>query len=641
MNNISKTTFLKYLRCPRAAGFESKTGELIHNYKLDLNKADNEQKTHLLELDIKEKLKDLFSDMLKDDEAEESDGEEYAATDFDNLIKENKALSAMMNTYFQIEELSTAKARTLFGGLIIAGRREGNQVLGQKIINLFKDGFNFYSFIDTYQEDEQNIRIIESKSTTSSKFLDLGPSVKKEKQPIFVTSPQGVLYLKEEVGNFELDEKYFEHRNKLLDRFSAVGGYVYDLAWQRYIIEHSEPTNKKRRYYLSVLNRDYKCDGKKDQDGRNLYNPEAIVTFIDLTQITAELQTSIEADFNTLIERITHPDTSIVPLENRKCQIGKGYHECPWIKICKKDKKVPDKNSVYVYLDGHKGFGDQDMKADEKESREDLIERGITGALDVTYEWLSPKQQIQYRTIFNGKPFIEKEFIRSMLNDLRYPLFHLDFETMNYPLPKFRQEAPYQQSVFQFSLHVERAPGLSDKETDNYSFLSQGKEDDREKLIQALIKHIPASENGTVIVYNQSFEKSRLKELAEMFPKYREDLESIRERIIDLMHFLKPNKQIIESKSVLKHDGGGLLYYHVDLQRSYSIKKVLPIFAPHLNYANLDEVHNGIEAQVAFMKLSTLDGDDYDKTYRNMIEYCKQDTWAMVEILKGLRELVK
>jgi len=125
-----------------------------------------------------------------------------------------------------------------------------------------------------------------------------------------------------------------------------------------------------------------------------------------------------------------------------------------------------------------------------------------------------------------------------------------------------------------------------------------------------------------------------------MFPKYREALMSIHDRVFDLMHFLKPNDKLRKQYSALKNDPGNIAFYSEDLQRSYSIKKVLPIFAPHLNYANLDEVHNGIEAQVAFMRLKNLSGDMFQKTYSNMIEYCKQDTWAMYEVLQGLRKLI-
>ncbi len=34
-----------------------------------------------------------------------------------------------------------------------------------------------------------------------------------------------------------------------------------------------------------------------------------------------------------------------------------------------------------------------------------------------------------------------------------------------------------------------------------------------------------------------------------------------------------------------------------------------------------------------------MDEKTFNETYANMLEYCKQDTWAMVEILDKLREI--
>lgn len=640
MNQISKTTFLKYLRCPRAAAFENVALPLLRDLKANLKDVTDEEKVHLLAETTKEKLRDLFSDMIGAEEDEES--EDYQVSDFDTLLKEDQTLKAMMETYFQIEELSTMKVTSLFGGNIIAGTRINEQVIGQKLISYFVNGYNFYSFVDTFQEDDKTVRVIESKSTTSRKFVDLGPKIDGELKTCFEMSPDGVLHLKEDFSSFVPFDKYQDHRAKLKNRIGDLGRYVYDLAWQRYVIEHSKSPHEQRqyRYYLSVLNTDYRYDGKKDEQGRNVYKPDGLIVLIDLTNITGEMQFDLDNDFKNVMERIEVSNANRVPLSQDKCLIGKGYRECPFIRLCKKDYGVPEKNSIYVYLAGHNGFGPKDTKKEDKYTREELIEKGIVKALDIDFDWLSPTQKVQYKVIQNKHPFIEREFIASMLEDLRYPLFHLDFETMNYPLPRYAGEKPYQQSVFQYSLHIEKDAGLVDKENDNISYLAKGKSDERRELAKSLVENIPASRGGQVVVYNQSFEKGRLKELASIFPEYREGLMSIHDRVFDLKHFLTPNSEIRKSKAALKKDEGNVTFYDVGLQRSYSIKKVLPIFAPQLDYANLHEVHNGIEAQVAFLRLSILEGIDFQNTYQNMLEYCKQDTWAMVEILRGLRKMI-
>lgn len=77
------------------------------------------------------------------------------------------------------------------------------------------------------------------------------------------------------------------------------------------------------------------------------------------------------------------------------------------------------------------------------------------------------------------------------------------------------------------------------------------------------------------------------------------------------------------------------------MRGSFSIKKVLPVVAPDLDYGELDEVQEGTGAQVAYL-YAALDPAvtparraDLEAKLRR---YCQQDTWAMVEIAHFLAE---
>ncbi|MCF8229702.1 MAG: DUF2779 domain-containing protein [Bacteroidales bacterium] len=76
-----------------------------------------------------------------------------------------------------------------------------------------------------------------------------------------------------------------------------------------------------------------------------------------------------------------------------------------------------------------------------------------------------------------------------------------------------------------------------------------------------------AGNDGDILVYNQTFEIRILKELARDFPEYKDPIEKVINRIVDLM---KPFQQ--------------KQYYTTDMQGSCSIKKVLPAFVPELKY---------------------------------------------------------
>ncbi len=81
--------------------------------------------------------------------------------------------------------------------------------------------------------------------------------------------------------------------------------------------------------------------------------------------------------------------------------------------------------------------------------------------------------------------------------------------------------------VFQYSLHVE----TSDGNLTHYNFFES--KDCRRHFIEQLIKDLPKT--GTILVYNmEGAEKLRLKQLASQFEEYREELESICLRMVDL-----------------------------------------------------------------------------------------------------------
>lgn len=52
------------------------------------------------------------------------------------------------------------------------------------------------------------------------------------------------------------------------------------------------------------------------------------------------------------------------------------------------------------------------------------------------------------------------------------------------------------------------------------------------------------------------------------------------------------------------------------------------------------EIANGVEALVTYAKFPKMTQVEYEYKYQKLVEYCRQDTWAMVEILKGLRKSV-
>lgn len=618
---ITKTNFINYTRCSRYVSLDKEAKEKGHS-KTSYDEYKNEEEL--------ENAKELLGDLIENTE--------------NNL--NNKHTEAMLPFYKMVEIEAGKITKKYFPGLLIYASLTKNQ----KSFSFKHHEFNYICYVDIYNEYQDKINIIEVKATTSKKYLNLESGYKgKPKYSIFKFDSKTNCYkLKDEIKDYKIEEEmpfenYQKEREKLFDRWSEVGGYVFDLAVQRLFIEEDYKSKQKNanleniHYYLAVLNHRYIFDGTY-KDGKPLYsidkNNQEVITFIDLTKVTKEYLETIKNLWLNLEENLINPSSS-------KCLLGKfcerkNIRECPYLKsIC--GKNIPLKHSSLNYLNNQSGFK---MPDGQKLKGLDLINHGYFNMVDIPEKWLTnPKHIIQRNAVSKNIVYVDKEKIRKGLETLEYPIYHLDFETFPCPLPRFKGESPYTQSPFEFSLHIERLPGKCDKNADNYIFLAKSNtKDEREELIKYLLKNIDPSK-GTLFAQNVSFEKGRIKELARMFPKYQKELMKIYDRGFDLLWLINTNVKMYEKLGFDEKRSSLFNYYNKDLSGSYSIKKTLPIFS-NLSYQDL-EVKNGTEAIITYANYNNMDKDEFKEKYEALKIYCSQDTWAMVVILDGLRNISK
>lgn len=238
-------------------------------------------------------------------------------------------------------------------------------------------------------------------------------------------------------------------------------------------------------------------------------------------------------------------------------------------------------------------------------------------------EWLEIYKNIvgeeNIETITEGAPVIEKEAIRQFLSELKYPLYFLDYETMMSLIPYFDGHRPYQQIPFQYSLHVLESP---DTELEHREYLHRESSDPARPLATQLLQDI--GDTGSVLVWYEGFEKARNSELGEMLPEFKDAMEALNGRVVDLMIPFK-NKWYDDPR----------------FNGSASIKQVLPVMCPELSYKELD-IQEGGSAQRLWMEavLDDKRADQKEQIFADLIEYCKLDTLAMVEIYRKLKDLV-
>ena len=246
----------------------------------------------------------------------------------------------------------------------------------------------------------------------------------------------------------------------------------------------------------------------------------------------------------------------------------------------------------------------------------DLYRMGILKFEDIPPDFkLNDSQWQQVMSELKGETHIDHEAINKFINGLSYPLYFLDFESFQPAVPMFDRSRPYQQIVYQYSIHI------MESKTSGVRYASFLAENDgsepRTPFIRRLMSDI--GEAGDIIVFNKAFESSRLLELAASFPEYAAPVGRINARMKDLMVLFQQRQ-----------------YYVPEMKGSYSIKQVLPAMVPGFSYDNL-AIGDGGSASMAFTSLLT--EPDFDKirvTRENLLEYCKLDTLAMVEILRVL-----
>ena len=366
--------------------------------------------------------------------------------------------------------------------------------------------------------------------------------------------------------------------------------YINDASYQYYVLNNLGL--KVTKVCLVHINSDYIRIGDLDLD--------QLFTKQDITKEVLELQSTVEKNIKEINKYVEEKEKTEDITEN----CFKPY-PCPFFKYC--TKHLPEKNVF-------------DLPKLQTRTKLKLYNQGIYEYKDLLNSEINDniKQVIEYE-LYDKEDYIDKEAIKEFLNTLKEPLYFLDFETFQMPIPLYNYVSPYEQIPFQYSLHY------IDKELKHKEFLAEAGIDPRRSLAEQLVKDIP--KDTTTLAYNMGFEKGVIKKLSELYPDLREHLLNIRENIKDLMIPFQQRK-----------------YYTKDMHGSYSIKYVLPALFPNdpsLNYKNLDLIHNGGEAMASFQELTNKTKEEQNYIRERLLRYCELDTYAMVKIYEKLKEVTK
>jgi len=237
-----------------------------------------------------------------------------------------------------------------------------------------------------------------------------------------------------------------------------------------------------------------------------------------------------------------------------------------------------------------------------------LLEEGIEVIGDIE-EPLDGIAERQRRAVQSGALVVEGDLAGS-LAPFASPVAFLDFETVSLPIPRWNGCSPYQPVPVQVSIHREDRGQHA-----HHAWLAHDASDPRHGVAEAVLAGCAGA--ASIAVYNASFERRVLGDLAEALPDLAPALEQVRERVVDLLPVVRNHA------------------YHPAFGGSFGLKSVLPA----LTGAGYDDlaVADGFAAAVALERV--LDGAADETERAALLAYCERDTWGLVLLLRRLREL--
>lgn len=372
---------------------------------------------------------------------------------------------------------------------------------------------------------------------------------------------------------------------------SPEESHLNDVAIQAWVM--SDSGLPMAGYQLNLLNNRWRYPGNGDYSG-----------LFRQMEVTGQIASRLDA-VPSWVEHAEAALSGNMP-EQRIGKHCSDPHDCQFQGYCQALEPASEEHPIELLPD----------KAGKDLARKLRETKGYVSILQPNPGELTGKQAELYRRIQrahqSGQGVLEPGTVEIM-KALPYPRYFFDFEGIDLPVPRWVGVRPYEQIAFQWSCHIERAPGVFD----HAEFLDLSGDDPSIPCIEMMRQKIDPGDTGPILVYHATYERGRLEGLAERHPNHAGLMQGYAGRLVDLLPIVKQN------------------FYHPAMEGSFSIKKVLAVVAPDLSYAELEGVQEGTGAQLAYIDAvlnQTVGAERKQAIDRQLRTYCRQDTWAMVEI---------
>lgn len=361
---------------------------------------------------------------------------------------------------------------------------------------------------------------------------------------------------------------------------------VFDLAFQLHVVRETGLSVSQAR--LVLVDTSYIWDGAPIS-GQTLLGAVDMTALCEgksdqVRNLCLELSGALQRDTEPVVETNTH------------CK------SCDYFEHCHKSSPKHD----LIFLPRITSKAVTDLRAKGYVSIDQIPEE----------EKLTDARRRMRDVILTGQPYVA-EGLRPALDVIPFPAVFIDYESSNPAFPMYPGTRPYQQVCFQWSAHLLDS---SDSAPRHFEYLASSLEDPRADFCRSLWDLV---EDCPAIVHYTGYEITQLKAMAtDGVPLAAELLEVILARSVDL------------EKVVSEH------VYFEAFKGKTSIKVVLPALVPTMSYKDL-LIADGTAAATGFRKMLNPSTSVEESTALReaLLEYCCQDTLAMVAIYQALRTL--
>lgn len=442
------------------------------------------------------------------------------------------------------------------------------------------------------------------------------------------------------------DKTHQKVKNK--NAWNLEDRFLNDISFQKYVANKVLRANELpeiENFYYSYLNYEYKKDGEIDVSKIVVLDQVHIEKDVVLQGETSEKSIKIEDYLLTdgVIELIIQQIREELVLN--KDDFNR-LHPFSWSRFI--EYFGEDREFWTIFWKGLTSPATvRELYYENKTQIDDLAyedqERFNTSTWAI---WSARKYIDNYLKAKQDGDYIDSEWIKLELDDIKYPICFYDYESCSVPVPFLDGTTPYQHAVVQYSLHkvyedgkIEHFWGIlvwtGEKTVRQIEISNNPNKVDSESekvitwwyedLLDEFVKDIWDDLDKTFIVWYKPFENTRNKEIAETFLALTDTFQTINENTYDLMDIFKKG-----------------FYYSLDFQGSNSIKYVLPAMVQSMSYDWM-KIPNGLEAMQVLndiINTDTYSEEEREEQIKNLLLYCGQDSLAMYRIYQAILEKI-